>query len=100
MSKSLPAYFLNPLFNVYYFIWENDFTTKGEKNYFFFVSNVILSIIIDFFSLVCNEFIILKCFGLELETHNEISKRTLFDVELVADENSSESDFNGYYFNN
>ena len=100
MSKSLPAYFLNPIFNVYYFIWENDFTTKGVKNYFFFISNVILSITIDFFSLVYNEFIILKCFGLEVETHHEISKRTLYEIELVEDENSIESDYNGYYFNN
>ena len=97
MSKSLPAYFLNPLFNVIYFIWENDFISEGEKNYFYFIMNVILSIIIDFFSLIYNEFIILKCFGLEFETHHEISKRTLVEMEQFLEENSRESDINGYY---
>ena len=77
MAKSLPAYFLNPLFIIYYFIWENDFTSGGEQNYFYFIMNVILSIIIDIFALIYNEFFIINCFGLEKQTHYEISQRSL-----------------------
>ena len=36
MAKSLPAYFFNPFFMIYYFIFENDFTSGGKRNYFYF----------------------------------------------------------------
>ena len=75
MAKSLPAYFLNPLFIIYYFIWEKDFTNGNERDYFYFFVNLILSIIIDFFALIYNEFFILKCFSLDQGTHYGISKR-------------------------
>ena len=73
--KSLSAYLLNPLFIIYYFIWENDFKSKGEKNYFYFILNIILSLIIDFFAFIYNEFFILYCCKLEQGTHFAISNR-------------------------
>ena len=42
MAKSLPAYFFNPFFMIYYFIFENDFTIEGKRNYFYFIVNFIL----------------------------------------------------------
>ena len=82
MVKSLPAYLLNPLFIIYYFIYQNDFTIGGEKNYFYFIINIILSIIIDFFAFIYNEFIILNCFGLQKDTHREISQRAFQNYSL------------------
>ena len=77
MAKSLPGYILNPLFIIYYFIYENDFVSAGERNIFYFVINIILSLIIDFFALIYNEFLILNCFELQSETHYGITKRAI-----------------------
>ena len=79
MAKSLPAYFFNPFFIIYYFIVENDFTRDGERNYFYFIINFILSIIIDIFAAIYNEFFILNCFGLQKDTHYGITERALDD---------------------
>ena len=90
IAKSLPAYFLNPAFIIYYFIEENDFKSGGKRNYFYFILNIILSLIIDFFALIYNEFLILYCFGLEHATHYAISYRaeinSLTEMSLIDDE--------------
>ena len=86
MAKSLPSYFLNPILIIYYFIWENDFTSGGEQDYFYFIMNIILSIVIDFFALIYNEFFILRCFGLENETHYGIAERALLNSVMELKE--------------
>jgi len=86
IAKSLPAFIFNPLFIVYYFILENDFVVEGKKNYFYFIANVILSLIIDFFSLVYNEFLVLNCCGLEQSTYTGISLRADENSKIVIDE--------------
>lgn len=83
MAKSLPAYFLNPIFITYYFIFENDFTVGKKKNYIYFIINVIISIFIDLFAFIYNEFFILYCFDLEKETHFGISERSIKTNEMI-----------------
>ena len=96
MAKSLPAYFFNPFFMIYYFIFENDFTIEGKRNYFYFVINFILSIIIDIFAAIYNEFFILNCLGLQKDTHYGISERaldnSLVELDDVERQNSIEKD--------
>ena len=90
IAKSLPAYFLNPIFIIYYLIGENDFKSGGERNYFYFILNLILSLIIDFFALIYNEFLILYCFDLQYGTHFAIADRadlnTIAEMRLIDDE--------------
>ena len=83
MAKSLPAYFLNPIFITYYFIFENDFTVGKKRNYIYFIINVIISIFIDLFAFIYNEFFILYCFDLEKETHFGISERAIKTNEMI-----------------
>ena len=101
--KSLSAYLLNPLFIIYYFIWENDFKSKGEKNYFYFIINIILSLIIDFFAFIYNEFFILYCCKLEQGTHFAISNRaennTLKELDMLDDDIGKTVSFDEYYIN-
>ena len=98
IAKSLPAFILNPIFLIYYLLRENDFTVGGKRNYFYFIANVILSLIINFFSLVYNEFLILICCGLEQSTFYSISLRSLQNT--INEESGSElvsinSDYHG-----
>ena len=65
-------FLLNPFFNIYYFIIEDDF----NKNYFYFFTNEIICFIIDFFACVYNEYLILFCCGLEFDTKDEIARRS------------------------
>lgn len=92
MAKSLPAYFLNPIFIIYYLIFENDFTSKGERNYFYFSINFILSLIIDFLAFIFNEFFILNFFGLQKDTHFGISERAKTDSLLELKEIKCDED--------
>ena len=92
MTKSLTDYILNPLFIVYYFIFENDFCIKEEKKIIFFILNVFLSIIIVISGLIYNELLILVCYGLDRDTHREVSERAsnhceLFNYEVKENEN-------------
>ena len=75
MVKTLSVYILNPLIFIYYFIIEYDFLYEGKRNWFYFITNIIIAIIISFFGLVFNEFLVLSCWGLDHETHYSVSKR-------------------------
>ena len=76
MAKSLPAFTFNPIFIIYYFLYENDFQTNGNKNYHFFALNLVSSVFIDFFAFIYNECFILFCCGLADGTHYGISQRS------------------------
>ena len=76
MVKSLAGFFLNPLLIFYYFINENDFISKGNRNYFYFFINIILSLTINFFACIYNEVFILSCFSLKKDTHLGITERS------------------------
>ena len=77
ITKIIADNFLDPLLIVYYFLFKNDL-----HNFFFFIFNLILSIIMNFFGLVFNDFIILYCCNLEHETYYEISKRA-YNIEKI-----------------
>ena len=90
MAKTLAVYVLNPLIFLYYFIIGNDFLSDGERDWFYFIANIIISLIISFLGFVFNEFIILSCCGLEYETHSFVSKRAgddenINDIKMLND---------------
>ena len=76
---------------IYYFIFENDFTVERKRNYFYFIVNFILSIIIDIFACIYNEFFILYCFGLQKDTHYGISERALNNLLIELEVNEHEN---------
>ena len=75
MTKTLAVYILNPLIYTYYFALGSDFLLDKERNWFYFLTNIIIALIISFFVCVFNEFIVLKFCGLDHDTHHEITRR-------------------------
>ena len=77
-------YITNPIFIIVDFSLGEDFMAKGERrNYTYFFINLIISLIISFFYLVFNEFIILFFCDLDKDTHLEISKRSSQEEKLI-----------------
>ena len=93
MAKTISLYVLNPFLIIYSFFYDNDFLYEGEPNAVYLILNVILAFIIDFFGCVYNEFFILYCFGLEYETHYEISKRSNIQNQLIKLNDIFDDDF-------
>ena len=95
MARAFSDYFLNPLYLIFCFAVKNDFSSDGDvKRVLFFIINLILSIIITFCGSVFNEFIVLFCCGLELNTYDQISKRAkimqdIYLTEMVDVESSN-----------
>ena len=85
VTKSLADYLMNPFFIIYYFLFEKDFYGNDGSNIYFFLINLFLAIIIDFCGLVYNEFIILFFWGLEYDTHKEVSIRALSKDDLLEE---------------
>ena len=86
MVLTLSDYFLNPIYIIYYF-FTGDFKSKEGRDIFYFVLNLILSILTTFSTFIYNEFIVLFCFGLEKNTYDQITKRSLTEeVEMNIDE--------------
>ena len=83
MTTTFVEYILNPFYLVYYFCSDNDFITNGNKNYAYFFINLIISLIISFFGFVFNEFIILFCCELEIDTHSQIVRRSMKEEEIL-----------------
>ena len=76
MARTLTDSFLDPLFIIYYFIFQKDFRNLDDnKNIYYFVINLILSIIIVFCGCIYNELFILLFCNLGYETYFQISKR-------------------------
>ena len=74
MARAFAKYFLNPFFNIYFYLEEDDF----HNNILYFIICEIINIIIDFFYFVYNEYIILYCCGLEHDTYDEIFERAKY----------------------
>ena len=70
MAKSLTDYLLTPFFNLLFF-----FLIYGTNDIGYMILSEIVSLVISFFGLVYNEFIIIYGCGLEYDTKEEISKR-------------------------
>jgi len=70
MTKTLSDCVLNPMYLIYYCFVRGDFKIKNKLNPWYFSINIVLSLIISFFGRVYNEFIILFCYNLEINTHD------------------------------
>ena len=89
MARSLTEYFLNPLINIYYFLKEDDF----HANYLYFFICEFINIIMDFSFYIFNEYIILKCCGLEYDTGEEIIQRAKeLDMDNIKPIKDNEDD--------
>ena len=64
--------------------------SDGEKNYFYFIINIIIAFIISFFGCVFNEFLVLSFCGLDHETHFSVSIRAenAKELKLLLDDES------------
>ena len=111
MTKSLGAFFLNSGFIIYHFIQKNDFLIDGKSNFFYFIINLVFSILIDFLALIYSEFVILNFCGLANDTHVGIAHRAnkREEIEMVCNKieegdyiysintyNEDENDINTY----
>ena len=84
-------FIINPIYLIIFFLLGNDFIYKGERNYIYFILNLIISLIISFCGCVYNEFIILFFCGLERDTHNQVVLRADSEKNigpLINDEDS------------
>ena len=99
--KTLTDYFINPIYNIIHFIIKDDFLRDGNRNYAYFILNLIFSLIISFFGCVYNEFIIIFFGGLEKETYEVICERaselenvSVILKDLEKEEESADNDDN------
>ena len=83
MTRTLADSALDFLFFLYYSMIEKEIKYKQLNTRYFYIS-FILQIIIVFFNLVYNEFIVLYFWGLEKETHLEITKRAKIVSERMS----------------
>ena len=77
MTRTLTDSILDPFLIIFYYYGEKDFTIgeNDEHNIFYFLINLILSIIINFWGCIYNEIIVLFFCGLEYNTHLVVSER-------------------------
>ena len=83
MTTTSLDYILNPIYISIEFALGDDFMYKNKRNYAYFFINLIISLIISFFSLVYNEFLILYICNLDKETHQQISNRSAMDENII-----------------
>ena len=95
MATSFMDYILNPFFIILYFFTLNDFTINGERNYAYFILNLIISFVISFCGGVFNEFLILFCFKLEHDTHNQVTNRSIYENQIskIIEDDDDDDDF-------
>ena len=92
MVLTLSDYFLNPIYIIYNYI-DGDFKSKNGQNIFYFVLNLILSILTVISTFIFNEFIVLFCFGFERNTYDQITRRSIDEkIEMRLYDNDEESD--------
>ena len=99
ITRTLSDNVLTPLYLIVYFIIGVDFQYEENRDYFYFIVNLLLSIIVSFSSFIYSEFIVVFCCGLETNTHDQVVKRALtFEsidkYNLVNDDGESENSSN------
>ena len=82
MTTTFLDYILNPFYLIFYFLSGRDFKSNGKRNVAYFVINLIISVIITLCGGIYNEFLILFCFGLERDTHSQVTNRSNEEKEL------------------
>ena len=101
MYKNLVDIIINPIYIIYYFAEGSDFIRNGKRNYLYFFTNLLLSIIFDICGLIFNEFIILFCCRLDHDTFKSISFRaeSLEELNIINDDNEEkENDDTNYLY--
>ena len=91
MTTTFMRYIANPFYLIYYFIAGIVFNLYGDRNYFYFMINLVVSMILTFCGLVYNEFFVLFFCKLEKETHNQIMSRSLIENELFIIDDQAEN---------
>lgn len=94
MTRTLTDSILDPFLIIFYFFGEKDFTIGNDQNLFYFIINLILSIIINFWGCVYNEIIVLFFYGLEYNTHLVVSDR----ASMNHKEEDNEIEINGFHY--
>ena len=84
MTTTSSDYMANPIFISVLFALGEEFLIKGKRNYAYFFLNLITSLIISFFSLVFNEFIILFFCKLDKDTHQQITIRSNINEDFIS----------------
>ena len=92
MARSLAHFIINPIFNILYFFTKDDFA----KNILCLIISEILCIATDFFAFVYNEYLILYCCDLEVDTVDKISERatSVENIPIQEDEEDEEEEEN------
>ena len=94
MTRTLTDCLLDPLLILYYYLDGNDFLYNDKPNIFYFLINIITSLIIVFCSCVYNEIFVLFFCGLEHDTHFQVSKRASVTEILSFSQNSHDGNDN------
>ena len=81
--ETLTDFVLTPFYLIYSFCVKEDFLIDGVINYFYFIINLVASVVTTFFGCVYNEFIILFFCGLEYDTYEAVSRRSK-DLEITS----------------
>ena len=90
MSRALFESTLDPFVFLYYTLIYKDKDEYGGGYWIYFGLILFFLVIIAFFSLVYNDFIILYCFGLEHNTYHEITGR-LYSPNISEDDDQNSS---------
>ena len=88
MARSLAHFIINPLFNILYFFTKDDFS----NNILCLIISEIICIATDFFAFVYNEYLILFCCDLEVETVDVISERASLVENIPLNEINEEEE--------
>ena len=88
MARSLAHFIINPLFNILYFFTKDDFS----NNILCLIISEIICIATDFFAFVYNEYLILFCCDLEVETVDIISERASLVENIPLNEIGEEEE--------
>ena len=83
MTRIFTDSFIDPALIIYHYFMENDFLITYEQNLYYFITNLIISIIIVFCGLIYNEILVLFCCNLERDTYCEVSKRAKHSEQSI-----------------
>ena len=75
MTRIFTDSFIDPALIIYNYFKEDDFQINHNRNLYYFITNLIISVIIVFCGLIYNEILVLFCCSLERDTYCEVSKR-------------------------
>jgi hypothetical protein len=86
------------ILGIFYFIYDSIKEDSKEKkiNTYYFWINIVLQLIIVFFNLIYNEFLVLYICNMNINTYIEISKRGK-EIEFVEEEHDLNLSFDDYY---